>query len=122
MTAGNPAARSDEQRLADLDRTIDLYAVRRPTQGGRAAASAISRATTLACMVRDESADTIGDYLDDLDRDQFYALTVALAAMVPVDQPVEQLLGWLEPLGAELERTAQREQKRVARQQQDAAA
>lgn len=69
----------------------------RPTQGTRAAVSAMERAQTLACMVRDESADTIGAYLDALTTDQHYALTVALAAMVPIDAPADALLDWLEP-------------------------
>lgn len=126
MTPPKPRAdaRSDEQRIADLDRSLELYAVRRPTQGGRAAASAIARATALACMVRDESADTIGDYLDALDREQLYALTVALAAMVDPDDRVEDRLAWLEPLGVELERQAERERKRAlaAARRQDTAA
>lgn len=67
----------------------------RPTQGTRAALAAIERAQNLACIVRDESADTIGAYLDDLTTAQHYALTVALAAMVPVDRTVDDLLAWL---------------------------
>ena len=69
----------------------------RPTQGSIAAKNAIERAQTLACMVRDESADTIGAYLDGLTTDQQYALTVALAAMVPIDVSADALLDWLEP-------------------------
>lgn len=69
----------------------------RPTQGARAALAAIERAQNLACMVRDEGADGIGPYLDRLTPDQHYALTVTLAAMVPLDQTVEELLGWLAP-------------------------
>lgn len=80
----------------------------RPSQGGLAARSAIVRAQALACLVRDEGADTIGAYLDDLDADQLYALVVTLAAMVPVDQPAADLLGWLEPTGRRLERATQR--------------
>lgn len=67
----------------------------RPTQGGRAAYHAVDRAQTLICMVRDESADTIGPYLDALSADQMYALVVALAAMAPDDQPAASLLSWL---------------------------
>lgn len=69
----------------------------RPTQGTRAAVCAIERAQTLACMVRDESADTIGAYLDGLTTDQMYALVTALAAMVPVACAADALLDWLEP-------------------------
>lgn len=107
--------RTDEQRVADLERSVELYAVRRPAQGGAAARAAIVRATALACMVRDESVDTIGPYLDELDTDGLYALVVALAAMVDPDAIVEDRLGWLVPLGEELERQAERDRK-AARQ------
>lgn len=80
----------------------------RPAQGGLAARSAIVRAQALACLVRDEGPDSIGAYLDALTSDELYALTVTLAAMVPVDQPAAELLGWLEPVGIDLERAAQR--------------
>lgn len=114
--------RSDEERIADLDRSIALYAgPRRPTQGGSAARSAIARATALACMVRDESADTIGTYLDGLNPDQLYAVVVALAAMVDPDDVVEDRLGWLEPLGRELEVAGQLERRAAARRQEAAA-
>ena len=69
-----------------------------PTQGTRAAVAAVERAQTIACLVRDESADSIGPYLDALTADQHYALTVALAAMVPTDQSADDLLAWLEPM------------------------
>ena len=69
----------------------------RATQGTRAAVAAIERAQNLACMVRDESADSVGPWLDKLTPAQMYALVVALAAMVPDDQPAADLLGWLEP-------------------------
>lgn len=68
----------------------------RATQGTRAAVVAIERAQALACMVRDESADTIGPYLDRLNIEQMYGLVVALAAMVPDDQPSAELLAWLD--------------------------
>ncbi len=67
----------------------------RTTQGTRAAVAAIERAQSLVCLVRDESADTIGPYLDELTTDQLYALVVALAAMAPDDIPVDELLSWL---------------------------
>lgn len=98
-------------RIADLERSIDAYALRRPAQGGTAARAAIARAQRLAGMVRDESTDTIGPYLDAMDLDQLYAIVVTLAAMVPLDTPVDELLGWLEPLGAELERDLERQRK-----------
>lgn len=69
----------------------------RPTQGTRAGYIAMERAQAMACLVRDESADGIGAYLDRLDRNALYGLTVALAAMVPIDTTAEALMGWLEP-------------------------
>lgn len=70
----------------------------RASQGAYAAHHGIRRATELACMVRDEGPCGIGEYLDRLDREALYALTVSLAAMVPIDTPVEDLLSWLEPI------------------------
>lgn len=106
--AREAGGRTHAERLADLERSIAAYPDVRPSQGGHAAAAAIRRAQSLACLVRDEDAASIGAYLDRLDGDQLYALVVTLAAMVPVDQPATDLLGWLEPLGRELERDAQR--------------
>lgn len=83
----------------------------RATQGGVAARSAIIRATALTCLVRDDGPDTIGAYLDDLNLDQLYALVVTLAAMVPDDQRVDDLLGWVDDLGRRLELEEQRTAK-----------
>lgn len=69
----------------------------RATQGTQAACAAMERAQSLACLVRDESADSIGPWLDKLTPAQMYALVVTLAAMVPDDQPAADLLDWLEP-------------------------
>lgn len=91
--------RTDEQRLADLDRTVDRYIEdRRPTQGDRAAATARRRAAHLSRLVREEGADGIGAYLDALDLEDLYAITVTLAAMVPTDRPASELLAWLDRL------------------------
>lgn len=68
----------------------------RGTQGTRAGVVALERAQNFACMVRDESADTLGAYLDELDRDSLYGLVVALAAMVPDDVPATDLLAWMD--------------------------
>lgn len=88
--------------------TTNTVPAPRPAQGGHAARDAVVRAQALACLVRDEGPDGTGAYLDALTRDELYALTVTLAAMVPVDQPAAELLAWLEPLGRDLERAAQR--------------
>lgn len=71
----------------------------RPTQGSRAAASAITRASTLVCLVRDEGPCSVGAYLDELTADQMYGLVVTLACMVPDDQRVEELLAWTRDAG-----------------------
>lgn len=105
--------RTHEERVSDLERRIETLAPR-PAQGGTAARAAIRRATRLAGMVRDEGPDGLGAYLDELDREQLYAITVTLAAMVDVDSTVEDLLGWLVPYGEELEREAQRTRSRSA--------
>lgn len=102
--AREAGGRTHDERVSDLERSIAAYPAPRPTQGGRAAAMAIRRAQALACLVRDEDATATGAYLDRLTGDQLYALVVTLAAMVPVDQPAAELLGWLEPIGLPLER------------------
>lgn len=90
-----PAIRTDAARLADLDRA---YAEEQPrdAQGPIAARSALRRAQHLAGLVRTEGPDGIGAYLDALDREQLYAVVVTLAAMVPDDVPVSELLAWLD--------------------------
>lgn len=60
-----------------------------------AAYAAVTRALKFAGLVRDEGPDSLGLYLDKLDRGQLYGLTVALAAMVPEDQTPEDLLAWI---------------------------
>jgi hypothetical protein len=56
----------------------------------------VRRATQLACLVRDEGRDGIGDFLDTLTMQQLYGMCVALAAMVPDDRPVHELLAWVQ--------------------------
>ena len=75
----------------------------RATQGGNAGAKAIPRATAMVVAVRDEGPVEVAAILDPLNRDQLYALTVALAAMVPDDQPIDELLGWVADLGRNIE-------------------
>lgn len=67
----------------------------RDTQGTPAANGAIQRAQYFAEYVRDHGPDALGAYLDQLTPDQHYALTVTLAAMVPLDVPVADLLAWI---------------------------
>ena len=58
-------------------------------------------ACDLACLVRDgdltglaERLDSVADSGDGLQR--FYALAVVMAAMIPDDRPVGDLLAWFE--------------------------
>ena len=90
--------RSHDERVADLERSIRTVLTPRPTQGPDAAAQAVRRGIRLAGMVRDTGADTLGAYLDKLDRGDLYALTVALAAMVDIDQRPADLLAWVTTL------------------------
>lgn len=101
--------------LASIEAALAGPLAPRPTQGGVAATAAIRRAMRLAGMVRDEGPDTIGAYLDPLTPDQLYALTVTLAAMVDVDRTEEELLGWLQPIGRDLENAAEAARKAVSR-------
>ena len=89
--------RTDEQRVADLERTVERYIEeRRLPQGDTAARVARRRAAHFTALVREEGPDGIGTYLDALELEQLYALVVTLAAMVPVDTPAAELLAWLE--------------------------
>ena len=88
---------TDTERTAALDRTIDAYIdTHRPAQGPMAARNARKRAQAFVGLVREQGPDAIGGYLDALTVDQLYALTTTLAALVPDDVPVGDLLGWLD--------------------------
>lgn len=67
----------------------------RPEQGYTVVGPAMARAQKFVGLVRTEGTDAIGAYLDLLTTDQHYALTVTLAAMVPDDVPVSELLHWV---------------------------
>lgn len=63
-------------------------------EGSRLIGPGITRATSLVTVVRDEGADSVARILDPCDRDQLTAVIVALAAMVPDDVPLQELLAW----------------------------
>lgn len=65
-------------------------------EASRAAVNAIERAATLVTLVRDEGPDSIAAVLDRCDTQGLYALVTVLAAMVPDDRPVHELLAWTE--------------------------
>lgn len=66
-------------------------------RGAELARIARLRAASATCLVRDEGADGIGAFLDRLDRQDLYALVTVLAAMVPDDCPMDDLLAWVDP-------------------------
>lgn len=65
---------------------------------GRLAERMVPVAAALACAVREECADSIGEVLEPFSRQDLYGLLVVLAGMVPVDQPVGDLLAWADGL------------------------
>lgn len=87
---------ADPVSARPADDPADFHVGRhRDTQGTHAANGAIQRAQYFAGMVRDHGPDAIGAYLDELTPDQHYALTTTLAAMIPLDVPVSDLLAWI---------------------------
>ena len=58
---------------------------------------AVKDGLELVGIVRDYGLDTITEFVRQRDRHQLEAMAVALAAMVPDDQPVSALLAWIEP-------------------------
>ncbi|MER5322397.1 DUF7368 family protein [Streptosporangium roseum] len=52
-------------------------------------------ATHLACMVRDESGDSVAAYLDTLTSTERAHLPIIMAALIPVDRTVNDLLSWI---------------------------
>jgi hypothetical protein len=90
-----------------------------PSGPDELAASMIPVACELACLVRDWDRKSIARRLGTLTPEQWPALVVVLAAMVPDDAPLPDLLGWLEPgtpqrdamLGKAHGRAAKRQQR-----------
>lgn len=64
--------------------------------GERLAEEAVRVAQRLACAIRDDGAYEVARITDPLSREQLVALAVALAAMVPLDRPVADLLAWVD--------------------------
>jgi hypothetical protein len=62
---------------------------------GKLAERMVPVAAALACAVREEDAGSLGALLDPFTRQELYGLAVALAAMVPVDEPLAGLLAWV---------------------------
>ena len=55
-----------------------------------------AEAVQLVVMVRDEDPQVVGQHLADLDTTRLAQLTIALAAMVPDDKPLSELLAWCD--------------------------
>ena len=69
--------------------------------GAELADAAVLHAQRLACAVRDDGAWEVARITDGLSRDELVALAVVLAAMVPLDRSVADLLAWInDPLPA----------------------
>jgi len=64
--------------------------------GDRLAEAAVQRGQRLACAIRDDGAWEVARITDPLSRVELVALCVALAAMVPLDRSVADLLAWLD--------------------------
>jgi len=62
---------------------------------GQLAEDCVPLATELVVLVRDEGRTEIARFLRRLTGEQRTALLVVLAAMVPVDEPVTELLSWV---------------------------
>jgi hypothetical protein len=69
-----------------------VKAVRR----GDLAARMVRAAGELACLVRDESREAIGEWIGERTDEERDALLVVLAAMVDVSRPAADLLAWVE--------------------------
>lgn len=63
----------------------------------RRADTAVADGLELVGLVREYGPDLIDDFLARRDRYQLEALVVALAAMVPDDRSVDELLAWIRP-------------------------
>ena len=68
---------------------------RKPEAPDELAERMVPKATELACLVREQDADGIGQFLAGIPEKEIPALLVVLAAMVPVDEPVGDLLAWV---------------------------
>lgn len=62
---------------------------------GKLAERMVPNAIALACAVRDEGPESIGEFLAGFGAREKDALLVVLAAMVPVDQSPQALLSWI---------------------------
>lgn len=92
----NARARDRERAIAACPAVDDRHGV---------ADQAVADAAALATAVRDDDPREIWGQLalwNDADPIRLYAAVVALAAMVPVDLPVTELLGWVDGPGLHL--------------------
>ena len=62
----------------------------------RLAERMIPLAADYACAMRDEDAEALGRRLDAMTRQDLYGLITVLGAMVGIDQPVGDLLDWVQ--------------------------
>lgn len=74
------------------DRTPDLSA---PSNRVKHSKDLLNIATRLACMVRDEDGDAVAAYLATLTPTECAHLPIVMAALIPVDRTVDDLLSWI---------------------------
>lgn len=81
------------------------------------AASMIPVVADIACLVRDGDRKGIERRLRKLDGQQWYAFAVVAAAMIPDDEPVADLLAWLEPGSPQREEMLRKAHNKATRRQ-----
>jgi hypothetical protein len=64
-------------------------------------------ATNLACRVRDDQPRDVWTDIVALEQTRLLACCIALAAMVPVDRPVSELLAWTDEFDPEIAHAAE---------------
>lgn len=75
-------------------------------------------ALALVGLVREEVPFTVGLHLAKIDRQQLEHLTIALAAMVPDDRPLSELLAWTD---ARIPEKSREKHNRIRREKRAAA-
>ncbi|MEU8378298.1 hypothetical protein [Streptosporangium sp. NPDC048865] len=87
--------------MTDLPPVSDLYT---EEERNLIASRLLPIAAHLVCAIRDEGPDATADIIRDLSPSDWVALTGLLAALVPTDKSLPELLAWTDdvwPLGAE---------------------
>ena len=83
-------------RTGKVNRDPYVIPSRAHPDGSRLVSPALTRATALVSIVRDEDANAVARILDGLSWEQVAAVVVVLAAMVPDDRSVADLTAWVD--------------------------